>query len=57
MNKKFTVTYTKTVNLGNYESEKIELTMEYDREGIHPVEAYDEVKHYVESMINRGSRE
>lgn len=52
--KKFTVTYTKTVNLGNYESEKIGLTMEFDRGDVTPLEAYDYVKNLVKAMIVRG---
>ena len=51
--KKFTVTYVKTINLGNYESEKIGLIMEFDQGEVHPINAFNRVKSLVEDMMVR----
>ena len=41
---KFTVTYGKTVNLGNYESARIDLSYEFRRDEMDPEEAFLLVK-------------
>lgn len=46
-NLKFIVTYGRTVNLGNYNSEKLTLSMEYDKD-LHDIEeAFEEVRQKV----------
>lgn len=53
---KFTVTYIKTINLGNYESVKIGLSMDYHQGGLRVSTAFKEVESYVESMIEESLR-
>ena len=48
---KFTVSYSKTVNIGNYESEKYTLSEEYYTGTISVEEAFAKVKEAVEQMI------
>ena len=53
---KFTTIYTKTVNVGNYESEKFGLTMEFYRGECSVVTAFARVKREVEDMILGGKQ-
>ena len=48
---KFIVTYSKTINIGNYESEKYTLSEEYYTGKIPVEEAFNKVKKAVEEMM------
>ena len=48
---KFTVGYSKTINIGNYESEKYSLSEDYYTEEITVEEAFAKVKNAVERMM------
>ena len=48
---KFTVGYSKTINIGNYESEKYSLSEDYYTEEITVEEAFAKVKKEVEKQM------
>jgi len=53
---KFTVTYTRTVNMGNYESEKYGLSKEFYRGECSVEEAFTRVKREVDRMVGGGKQ-
>ena len=50
---KFTVTYLKTVNMGNYNSEKFGVSKEYYMGETDVDDAFDEVRYLVNSTVNK----
>lgn len=53
---KFIVINTRTVNRGNYESERVGLHQEFYRDECSVEEAFIQVKHDVENMILRREK-
>ena len=51
--RKFEISYSRTVNLGNYESARLELREEFDADNISRGDAYRIVKKFVEAKCNK----
>ena len=55
---KITVSYGRTINLGNYESLRLEYGMECDVDvGINPAEVLDEARVYLRDRLKKGARD